>query len=198
MTDHPSAASTRRIRPDVQRNLDALLAAATEIFAEQGVDAPVRQITARAGVGAGTYYRHFPQRSDLITAVFRHEVDACAQVAPALAEQHAPLEALTLWLRRFTGFVAAKRGLKAALHSGDPAYESLPGYFKQQFVPVLTQLMNAAAASGDIQPGVDPSDLLHALSDLADPSDQGYTQRMIDLLINGLRCRADTSDNAQR
>ncbi|WP_442737949.1 TetR/AcrR family transcriptional regulator [Streptomyces pseudogriseolus] len=187
--DNPVPEPARRIRPDVQRNLDALLAAATELFAEQGVDAPVRQITARAGVGAGTFYRHFPQRSDLITAVFRHEVDACAEAAPALAEQHAPMEALTLWLRRFTEFVAAKRGLKAALHSGDPAYANLPGYFQQQFVPVLTDLMNAAAAAGDIEPGFDPFDLLHAMSDLVDPENPDYTERIIALIISGLRYR---------
>ncbi|TKA11969.1 TetR/AcrR family transcriptional regulator [Actinacidiphila oryziradicis] len=183
-TEEPAA---RRVRPDVQRSLDALLTAAAEVFASDGVDAPVRRITARAGVGAGTLYRHFPQRSDLITAVFRHEVDACVEAAPALSAQHEPAEALTRWLQRFAQFVAAKRGLKTALHSGDPAYESLPAYFKQRFVPVVTELLDAAAASGDIRSDVAPYDLLRAMSDIVAPDDHGYTQRMITLLVNGLR-----------
>lgn len=181
----------RRVRPDVQRNLDALLAAAAEVFASDGVDAPVRRITARAGVGAGTLYRHFPQRSDLITAVFRHEVDACAEAAPALAEAHEPVEALTLWLQRFAQFVATKRGLKTALHSGDPAYESLPAYFQQRFLPVVTELLDTAAASRGIRADIPPYDLLRAISDLVSPDDQGYTQRMITLLVNGLRYDTD-------
>ncbi|TXS36416.1 TetR/AcrR family transcriptional regulator [Streptomyces sp. OR43] len=187
-TEEPVA---RRVRPDVQRNLDALLTAAAEIFASDGVDAPVRRITARAGVGAGTLYRHFPQRSDLITAVFRHEVDACAEAAPALAEQHEPVEALTLWLQRFAQFVAAKRGLKAALHSGDPAYESLPAYFQQRFLPVVTELLDSAAAAGGLRADIPPHDLLRAISDLVSPDDQGYTRRMITLLVNGLRYGTD-------
>lgn len=188
MTDLPTEEPpARRVRPDVRRSLDALLTAAAEVFASDGVDAPVRRITARAGVGAGTLYRHFPQRSDLITAVFRHEVDACAEAAPALAEQYEPVEALARWLRRFTRFVATKRGLKAALHSGDPAYESLPAYFEQRFVPVLTGLLDTAAASGDIRADVVPYDLLRAMSDLVAPDDEGYTQRMTTLLVDGLR-----------
>lgn len=192
MSDRPTEEPVaRRVRPDVQRNLDALLTAAAEVFASDGVDAPVRRITARAGVGAGTLYRHFPQRSDLITAVFRHEVDACAEAAPALAEQHEPVEALTLWLQRFAQFVAAKRGLKAALHSGDPAYESLPAYFQQRFLPVVTELLDSAAASGGLRADIPPYDLLRAIGDLVSPDDQGYTQRMIALLVNGLRYGTD-------
>ncbi|MEU1434412.1 TetR/AcrR family transcriptional regulator [Streptomyces sp. NPDC005775] len=188
MSDRPTGEPVaRRVRADVQRNLDALLTAAAEVFASDGVDAPVRRITARAGVGAGTLYRHFPQRSDLITAVFRHEVDACAEAAPALAEEHEPVEALTLWFQRFAQFVATKRGLKTALHSGDPAYESLPAYFQQRFLPVVTELLDTAAASGGIRADIPPYDLLRAISDLVAPDDQGYTQRMIALLVNGLR-----------
>lgn len=187
-TEEPAAG--RRMRPDVRRSLDALLGAAAEVFETEGVDAPVRRITAKAGVGAGTLYRHFPQRSDLITAVFRKEVDAAADAAPALAAEHEPLEALRAWLHRFTRFIAAKQGLKAALHSGDSAYESLPGYFRDRFVPALTQLLDAAAAAGDIRSDIPPYDLLQALSSIIDPDDPAYTRRMIELLVDGLRYRA--------
>ncbi|MEO3859657.1 helix-turn-helix domain-containing protein [Acrocarpospora sp. B8E8] len=187
------APAPRRVRPDVQRSLDALLTAAAEVFASDGVDAPVRRITARAGVGAGTLYRHFPQRSDLITAVFRHEVDACAEAAPALADQYEPVEALTRWLRHLARFVAAKRGLKSALHSGDPAYQSLPAYFMERFVPAMTQLLDAAAAAGDIRSDVIPYDLLRAISGIVEPDDDAYTQRMIALLVDGLRYGTHTA-----
>ncbi|MFE2757060.1 TetR/AcrR family transcriptional regulator [Actinosynnema sp. NPDC059335] len=185
----------KRVRADARRNIDALLSAAAEVFRTSGVDAPVRQITARAGVGAGTLYRHFPQRSDLIAAVFRHEVDACADAAPDLAARHEPVEALARWLRRFAGFIGTKRGLSAALHSGDPAYDTLPGYFDQRFVPVLGALLDAAAAAGGIRSDVDPRDLLRATANLTLASDEfeGHTERMIALLVDGLRYGAPKS-----
>src|SRR3954471_14562596 len=133
----PQPERTRRVRADAQRSVDALVDAAREVFLEAGVDAPVRQIARRAGVGLATFYRHFPERSDLVTAVFRHEVDACADTAATLAAEHEPLEALVRWLRRFTEVVGAKRGLAAALHSGNPAFEPLPAYFQQRFEPAL-------------------------------------------------------------
>ena len=141
----------RRVRADAQRNMDALLDAAREVFGTSGVDAPVREIVAKAGVGLATFYRHFPERSDLVTAVFRHEVDACADTAATLAAAYEPLEALVRWLHRFTEFVGAKRGLAAALHSGNPAFEPLPAYFQQRFEPALGSLLAAAAAAGEIR-----------------------------------------------
>ncbi|GAA3640995.1 TetR/AcrR family transcriptional regulator [Kineosporia mesophila] len=183
----------RRVRADAQRNVDLLLEAATEVFAESGVDAPVREIAVRAGVGVGTLYRHFPQRSDLIVAVFKTEVDACAEVAPVLAAQHDPLEALIRWLMRFTRFIITKRGLASALQSGDPAFEQLPGYFDTRFSPVLGELLKTAETAGEINADdVEPIDLLRAVANLSLPSaeDPDHTLRMVRLLIDGLRFSA--------
>jgi AcrR family transcriptional regulator len=179
----------RRVRADAQRNIDALIDAAREVFRVSGVDAPVREITSKAGVGLATFYRHFPERSDLVTAVFRHEVDACAETAATLAAEYEPLEALVRWLRRFTEFVGAKRGLAAALHSGNPAFDALPAYFQQRFEPALGSLLAATAAAGEIRGDVKPLELLHAVSRLCSPADVDHTgdERMVTLLIDGLR-----------
>ena len=66
----PEPPPPRARRADAQRNLDGLLQAAKEVFAVSGVDAPVREIAERAGVGLGTFYRHFPRRADLVAGVF--------------------------------------------------------------------------------------------------------------------------------
>src|SRR5882672_7237461 len=116
------AAHPRAIRSDAQRSMNALLEAALAVFATSGVDAPVREIAEKAGVGIGTVYRHFPQRADLVAAVFRHEIDACADAAAHLAAEYGPGEALARWMQRYTAFIATKRGLATALHSGDPAF----------------------------------------------------------------------------
>jgi AcrR family transcriptional regulator len=179
----------RRIRADARRNLDGLLKAAMEVFATSGVDAPVREIAGRAGVGVGTLYRHFPQRSDLIVAVFRREMDACADEAPVLAAHYPPGEALARWMQRFVDFVSAKRGLSAALHSGDPAYEPLPAYFDERLRPALENLLQAAEEAGEIRPGMDAIELLHAVSRLASAGGDD-ARRMVALLVDGLRYRA--------
>jgi AcrR family transcriptional regulator len=183
---------TRRqgVRADAQRNLDALLEAAKAVFAASGVDAPVREIASQAGVGVATVYRHFPQRSDLIAAVLRREIDACAAAAAALAREHEPVEALARWLRRYTGFIATKRGLSAALHSGDPAFDALPVYFRQQLEPSLQSLLDAAVTAGQVRDDVEPYELLRAVGSLSTvTSEDGalHGPRMVDLLIDGLR-----------
>jgi AcrR family transcriptional regulator len=180
----------RRIRADARRNLDTLLQAAKEVFAVVGVDAPVREIAEKAGVGVATLYRHFPQRSDLIAAVFRRELDACADVAPALAAELPPAEALERWLYRFADFVGTKRGLAAALHSGAAAFDSLPAYFDERLRPALRGLLRAAAEAGEIRDDVDPDELLTAVAGLchAERADRpGASRRMIALLVDGLR-----------
>jgi len=186
----------RALRADAQRNIGSLLEAAKAVFATAGVDAPAKEIADLAGVGVGTLYRHFPQRSDLVRAVFQRGVDACADAAPALAAANEPGAALEKWLHRYTEFVATKRGLAAALHSGDPAFDALPGYFMQRLGPALASLLEAAVASGDIRSGISARDLLHAVANLCMPvPDEGpaYSQRMVALLVDGLRYGADTS-----
>jgi len=133
------------VRSDARHNIDALLEAAKAAFATSGVHTPVREIAARAGVGLGTVYRHFPQRSDLVAAVFRHELDACADAASVLAAEHEPGEALDSWLQRYTNLLATKRGLAAALHSEAPAFEALPACFQEPLLPALASLLEAAA-----------------------------------------------------
>ncbi|HLR84911.1 MAG TPA: TetR/AcrR family transcriptional regulator [Nocardioidaceae bacterium] len=185
-----TAPEPRRRRSDAQRNIDAVAAAAKAVFAEVGVDAPMRQIAARAGVGVGTIYRHFPQRSDLVVAVFRNEIDDCAAAATQLAADYPPGEALNRWLQRYMGFIATKRGLHSALHSGDPAFDSLPAYFSEHLEPALGTLLGAAATAGEVRPDVEPSDLLSAIAMLSMPGgDDGDEQarRMVGLLIDGLR-----------
>jgi AcrR family transcriptional regulator len=177
-------------RSDARRNEDAVLEAAKALFATAGVDVPVRDIAARAGIGMGTLYRHFPRRSDLVAAVFRREVDACAAEASSLAARHSPDEALARWLRRYAAFIATKKGLSAALHSGDPAFDGLPAYFRQRFEPALASLLAAASVSGAVRADIDPYDLLRAIGNLsAAAGDDGarHVERMVGLLIDGLR-----------
>jgi hypothetical protein len=107
----------------------------------------------------------------------------------ALAAEHEPGEALERWLQRYTSLLATKRGLAAALHSETPAFEALPACFQEPLLPALASLLGAAAAAGQVRADVEPSDLLQAVASLCLPAadDADHTQRMVALLIDGLR-----------
>ncbi len=182
--------SAKRLRADAQRSLDALLQAAKEVFAVAGVDAPIRDIAGRAGLGVGTVYRHFPQRSDLIAAVFRREIDDCADAAADLAAHHEPFEALRRWMQCFSAFFATKRGLASALHSGEPAYSTLPGHFEARLRPALERLLESAISAGRVRSDIAASELLGAVARLSmsEVDEPAQAQRMVALLADGLRC----------
>jgi AcrR family transcriptional regulator len=180
-----------RVRSDARRNRQTLLDAAAAAFVEHGVDAPVRDIAARAGVGMGTLYRHFPTRADLIIAVYQHQIDACAAAGPALLAGAAPYEALTAWIDLFVDLLVTKHGLAAALHSDSARFEALHAYFLDQLLPVATRLLAAASEAGDIISGVEAYGLLRGIGNLCiGDGDTRYDPRaLVGLLIAGLRSR---------
>jgi AcrR family transcriptional regulator len=197
----PRGHKGRRVRADAQRNIDTLLQTAMAVFATSGVDAPVRVIAEKAGVGVGTIYRHFPQRSDLIAAVFRREIDACADAAPVLAAEHDPGEALARWVQRYVDFVAAKRGLAKALHSGDPAFDTLPAYFKQRLEPALRTLLKSAVSAGHVRADIAAEELLGAIASLcmhAYAQGPKHARRMVSLLVDGLRYGASSHSKSKK
>ncbi|NIY47340.1 TetR/AcrR family transcriptional regulator [Cedecea colo] len=180
----------RRMRADARQKMTALLEAALEVFAKSGVNAPVREIAQQAGVGLGTVYRHFPQRSDLIVAVLQKGADSCAEAATVLANKYEPDEALLRWIYIFMDLVASKRGLATALQSGDPAYSALPAYFSSRMVPALKGLLEGAAEAKFIRPDIDAYDLLRAIVTLCQgPNEEEppYARKMVAMLVDGMR-----------
>ena len=186
-----SGPAAPRKRADARRNEATLLDAAAALFVESGVNAPVRDIAAKAGVGVGTIYRHFPTRADLIVAVYRHQVEACAEAGPALlAGSDPPYQALARWIGMFVDFLVTKHGLAEVLRSDAAAFQTLHAYFIDRLVPVCGQLLEAAAAAGEIRPGLDPYELLRGVGSLCAGAgrDPRYNPRhLVELLIAGLR-----------
>ncbi|HEX6450129.1 MAG TPA: TetR/AcrR family transcriptional regulator [Trebonia sp.] len=180
-----------RKRADARRNEKTLLNAAAAAFVASGVNAPVRDIAAKAGVGVGTIYRHFPTRADLVVAVYRHQVEACAEAGPVLlANSSSPHEALARWIDLFVDFLVTKHGLAEALRSDAAAFETLHAYFIDRLLPVCAQLLDAAVAAGEIRPGLDAYELMRGVGNLCigEDSDPRYNaRRMVELVIAGLR-----------
>ncbi|WP_328394077.1 TetR/AcrR family transcriptional regulator [Streptomyces sp. NBC_00390] len=184
-------APARSERADAQRNRQTVLTAAAEVFVASGVDAPIRQIAARAGVGMATIYRHFPTRADLVTAVYRHQIEACAEAGPdLLASADSPLDALRQWIDLFVDFLVTKHGLADALQSDSDRFATLHTYFLDRLLPVCAQLLDAAVNSGDIKPGTQPYELMRGIGNLCigrDNDPRYDPRRLIALLLQGLR-----------
>jgi len=191
MTDDRSPTLARPKRADAQRNEQTLLDAAAAVFLTSGVDAPVREIAAEAGVGIATIYRHFPTRADLVVAVFRHQVIACAEAAPELLKTaSSPHTALVEWSNLFVDFLVTKHGLANALHNDRAGSEALHVYFVGELVPACDLLLDAAVRAGEIAEGVSAYELLRGIGNLSvgDDSDPRYdARRLVALLLAGMR-----------
>jgi len=178
-------------RADARRNEATLLEAAAATFITSGVDAPVREIAAQAGVGVATIYRHFPTRADLIVAVYRHQVEACAEAGPALlASSSSPHAALAAWINLFVDFLVTKHGLAEALRSDNAAFQTLHAYFLDRLVPVCAGLLEAGVAAGEIRPDIEAIELMLGVGNLCigGTGNSRYdARRMVDLVITGLR-----------
>jgi AcrR family transcriptional regulator len=180
---------TRPKRVDARRNEQTLLDAAAAVFVTSGVDAPVREIASLAGVGMGTIYRHFPTRPELVIAVYRHQVEACAEAGPRLlAESPTPDAALRAWVALFVEFLVTKHGLAGALQGDSAGSDALHAYFVERLVPVCGLLLDAARKSVDPAPTVDAYNLLRGIGNLCigaatDPLYDANT--LVQLLISG-------------
>ncbi|MEU6351861.1 TetR/AcrR family transcriptional regulator [Streptomyces sp. NPDC047072] len=178
-------------RKDARRNKETLLEAAAAAVVASGVEAPVRDIAAEAGVGVGTIYRHFPTRADLIIAVYRHQVEACAEAGPQLLESGAsPYAALGEWIDLFVNFLVTKHGLASVLHSDEAGFDTLHAYFLDRLVPVCAQLLAAAAESGEIRADLEAYEVMRGVGNLCigAESDERYdARRLVGVLVAGLR-----------
>ena len=190
-SDQGAECAARPQRADARRNKETLLDAAAEVFVTSGVEAPIRDIAAKAGVGTATIYRNFPTRADLIVAVYRHQVEALAEAGPGLlATSATPHAALGRWIDLYVDFLVTKHGLAAVLQSDDPCFDPLHSYFLERLEPVCARLLDAAARSGEIRSDADAFELMRGVSGLcagAGDNPRYDARRLVAFLIAGLR-----------
>lgn len=178
-------------RADARRNYERLLAAARRAFAEHGVTASLDQIARAAGVGPGTLYRHFPSRDRLILELMRESLEGLTGLAATLAGERPPAEALATWLDAYSAHAAAFRGLAATLVTTDldPDDPSMVACHDAQAAG--RGLVAAAAASGDVDPAVDPQDVLDLAAAVAWIIEQGprgddQRRRLLSVTVRGI------------
>jgi AcrR family transcriptional regulator len=185
-----TTAGARPLRADAQRNRDKLLTAATAAFAEEGEDVALDTVAARARVGIGTLYRHFPTREALLVAAYQHEVDALCAAAADLLATLPPDRALRAWVDRFADYIAAKRAMGDALRSAvsdSPVFADT----RERILGALRLLLEAGAAAGSLRGDVDPKDVMRVMNGIwylpPGPEWRQDVGRMLDLVIDGLR-----------
>jgi AcrR family transcriptional regulator len=181
----------RKPRADAQRNRERILEVAKEAFTRSGANTSLDEIARQAEVGAGTLYRHFPTREDLLKAVYRTEIEKLAAAERKLSQSLPPVEALRAWLNLFVDAIAAKQIIAPALGTlvGDPKKVFESSYLLTW--EAVRALVNRAIKSGDIRKDLDPLDLLRALVGISEvatsPDWLQSARRLVDILIAGSR-----------
>ncbi|WP_343716820.1 helix-turn-helix domain-containing protein [Inquilinus sp.] len=181
-------------RADARRNRERLLAAAAELFGAVEGEVTLSAVAARAGVGIGTLYRHFPTREALVEAVYRNEVDRLCQAAEALLRDRPPEEALVDWMDRYAAMIAAKRGMAEVLTRARETDSEGMARTKARIRQAMALLLDAAARAGAIRGDADPDDVLLAAaagiwSIAGQPDWRQRAGRLLRLVLDGLRYR---------
>ena len=183
--------TVRKPRKDALRNRERILEVAKEAFTRQGANASLDEIAKQAGVGAGTLYRHFPTRDELIEGVYRNEMEKLAAAAARFAETMSPLEALRAWMLLLVDYVAAKHVIAPALNTIAGGPSRLHEGSRTVVHAAIDGLVKRAKRSGDLQRDLDAYDLLRALIGVSHVGSgvdwQQSARRLVDILIAGSR-----------
>jgi len=195
-TTVPTAPATERpMRADAVRNRKRLLEAAVEVFAEAGPDASLDQIAARAGVGIGTLYRHFPDRQALLAAVYQAAFEDLAAKGRRLLDAERPFDALAEWLGENLVHSRSDRALAASVTIDlldNPDAQPTPCEAMRATGSLLLQ---RAIDAGEVRDDVTVDDLSRLVSAIALASDGAPEggcvcgDRLFRLMLDGLRPR---------
>lgn len=185
--DTPATYGTQR--KAAAQNRIAIVEAARELFADNPL-VPLNDVAKKASVGAGTLYRHFPTREDLILAAYQRDIDHLSEsVDQVLATNDSAKAAFIEWFVLLAANIRIKHGLGDALHSA--AAQSVVDASWGPTSEAVGRLVDACVAEGTIAAGHDPSDIIMLMSFLwrVAPNDSGEAQgrRLVATVFNGLR-----------
>ena len=186
----------RPLRRDAERNRQRILEAAREAFADEGLSVTLDEIARRASVGVGTVYRRFPDKEQLIDALFEEQMTKFVALAGACVEDADPWDGLLRFLDQACHTHASDRGFMEVALSGAHGLERVARARELMF-PVVAQLVRRAQADGSLRPDVEPTDMpllqlmLGALSECTRDVDPEVWRRYLGIITDGLRAQRD-------
>ncbi|MDX3101135.1 TetR/AcrR family transcriptional regulator [Nonomuraea angiospora] len=200
MTAAPLAAPAGRV--DARRNRELVLRTAMRVFAEEGPEASLGRIAQRAGVGAGTVYRHFPSKDILLEAVLAEHLDALVAATDRWRARAAPGDALFGFLLEVIEKSAGRQHVCDAL-TGDRSWpRAVLAAAAQRFHEAMERLLHDARQAGVIRADVRVDDLsalvVGGAALRAAHRDPVRGARLVRLLVDGLRARTVTKPESFR
>jgi AcrR family transcriptional regulator len=180
------------LRADARRNRERIVAAAREVFAERGIDAPMATVARRAGVGVATLYRRFAAREDLVRAAFSEQMQACARVLAEAVRDPDPWSGIQRLVETICELQRRERGFPAAFVSRFPELSDDHVRARGGFARDVVALIRRAQAAGQVRPDLDPSDLgvlwfAHGGLVAALPDDREASRRLVAYFLDAFR-----------
>jgi AcrR family transcriptional regulator len=185
-------------RADAERNRDKILTAARTAFADPDAEVSMAEISRRAGVGMATLYRNFPGRQELLEALYTDEVDAVCKAAETI-DGETPGAALVAWLHRFFAFTTSKRHIAAELLKQTDRSNPLFENNRTRVIAAGRPLLAAAQHAGEVRDDLTLEQILDMIVAIATiHGDTGYTEPILQTVLDGLRPPADATPAAMR
>ena len=187
-------------RTDHVRNRTLLLAAAREVFTEQGADAPVGEIARRAGLAKGTFFRHFASKEVLVQALVLDRISKLDEIAREINSSYEPgWETLGLMMERFLDHLANDRSLGEFIDRG--AIESTPEIqrARTELWAEIERAVRGAQEKGEVRADVTGTDLPPIVLMIASTTSRRYAthpklgRRYLRIFLDGIRA-SNTTD----
>ena len=198
-----TSVTKRPLRADAQRNYDAIVEAALDVFVEQGTQGSLDDIARRAGVANATLYRRFPTREDLLVAALRHRLAELDEIADRLSASEDPGAALEEWFFHVATHLRTWQGLpdsiaRALSDNGAPLAHAC-----QPLLVWTERLLARSTQTRFTRTDLDPVDVFTLVSSLAWAADtrgdsEDDLRRMIHLVLEGLCVEVPTSRRSTR
>jgi AcrR family transcriptional regulator len=181
--------SERPMRADARRNRERLVAAAREVFSEQGVAASMEAIARQAGVGVGTLYRHFPTRLDVVEAVYQDDVQELADAAQRAVSTLDPAAAVDAFFDAFLRYASTKKTLLTELHQAFEKNPDLRSHARETIDASFDLVIERAKRAGTVRNDVNGADAVQLVAPICtnDSLSPEQTRRLLGMILDGLR-----------
>jgi AcrR family transcriptional regulator len=196
VTDATPELAVRPMRADAVKNRQRILDAAAEVFASEGVSVPIDTVAARAGVGVGTLYRHFPTKEALFEAIVLTKLTDLAAAARSGADAADPERAFFAFVELLAAEAAMKHDLFDALGAAGIDFKSRCADSVEALQGGIDTLLRRAVAVGAVRGDIDANDIVglvigacHAAESMG--GNAASVQRLVGVVCGGLRRSAE-------